>query len=361
MHTLVEENTRVAHRWNHWPRWAAIACAAALLLFLLPLLPTRLPATFPARSLAGEAMLAQSVHAMSNMRTVHITGRIRTLPNDNFELAGAQYNFVPIEIWREYANPPRWRVQKPGRVAVMDGQNATLYIPSANEAVKGAPDAHFFDWLRPLLDPQTILESELAAARRGEAQVTLSGATVSLYRTARGNFANDWARNQSIPESDHTTIYRFDNAGRRLEGLQVLVGGTLIAEFNDFCYDEEFPASTFTISLPPNVEWITRQSAKPQPVFQNAREAAVYFFDGLARQDWDAVLQVSWGTSVNPAIRQTYGGLQVISLGEPFQSGLYPGYFVPYEVRLRDGYVKSHKLALRNDNPEHRWVVDGGY
>jgi hypothetical protein len=51
----------------------------------------------------------------------------------------------------------------------------------------------------------------------------------------------------------------------------------------------------------------------------------------------------------------------VISVGEPFQSGLYAGYFVPYEIRLRDGTVKKYKLAVRNDNPAHRWVVDGGY
>jgi hypothetical protein len=56
-----------------------------------------------------------------------------------------------------------------------------------------------------------------------------------------------------------------------------------------------------------------------------------------------------------------YGGLQVISLGEAFQSGLFPGYFVPYEIRLRDGSVRTHKLAVRNDNPSHRWTIDGGY
>ena len=167
-------------------RWR---CAAAALLVVLPLLPVKS---------TGVALLAQSVQAMANVHTVHITGRIRTLPNDNFELIGTQYDFVPIEIWREYSTPPRWRVEKPGRVVVMDGQSSVLYFKSTNEALKGTPHAGFFEWLRPLLDPQSILQNELAAARRGEARAAVSGSTVAMHRQARGNFANDWARNKSI-------------------------------------------------------------------------------------------------------------------------------------------------------------------
>lgn len=72
-------------------------------------------------------------------------------------------------------------------------------------------------------------------------------------------------------------------------------------------------------------------------------------------------MQVLGGTSVPPVIEKMYGGLRVISLGEPFQSGLYPGYYVPYQVRLRNGSTPAHNLAVRNDNPAHRWMVDGGF
>lgn len=352
MKTISEESERTAQRWN-WPRWVTVACAAALLLLILPLLPLKSP---------GVLLLAQSVQAMANVRTIHITGRIRTLPNDNFELIGAQYDFVPIEIWREFTNPPQWRVEKPGRVVVMNGQTSLLYIRGSNSAMAATPQANFFEWLRPLLDPQSILESELTAARKGTAQASVNGATVTLRRQARGNFANDWAHNKSIPESDHTCEYRFDAAGKRLEGLQVVVSGVVVAEFTDFRYDEPLAQSLFTVPLPADVNWMTEPESKPtQLSFQGPKEAAAYFFDALARESWENVVQVTWGTTVNPAMKRTYAGLQVISIGEPFQSGLFPGYFVPYEVRLRDGSTKGHKLAVRNDNAAHRWVVDGGY
>jgi hypothetical protein len=371
MKAIAEENTTESSRsiwaWNHWPRWVTVACTAALLLLLLPLMPVG--------SSSGVSLLAQSVHAMSNLRTVHITGRIRTLPNDNFELIGAQYDFVPIEIWREYTDPPRWRVEKPGRVVVMDGQSALLYIPHANSAVKGSAvkgstRAGFIEWLRPLLDPETILQKELADTRQGTAQAAVSESsgitTVAIRRHAQGNFANDWARNKSIPESDHTCIYRFDSATKRLQGLQIVASmaghDVMIAEFTGFRYDEVFPQSLYTLLLPPGVDWLTDPSDKPVTVtFSGPREAAAYFFDALARESWDDALQVIPGGTVSPAVKRGYGGLRVISVGEPFQSGLYAGYFVPYEIRLRDGAVKKHKLAVRNDNPAHRWVVDGGY
>jgi hypothetical protein len=370
MQAIAEENeretSRSTWRWRSWPRWVTVGCAAGLLLLILPMLPIgkRLPKS------PGVALLAQSVQAMSSIQTVHITGRIRTLPGDNFELIGPQYDFVPIEIWREYTNPPRWRVEKPGRVVVMNGQSALLYISATNSAMTGSPGAGFVEWLRPLLDPQSILENELAAARHGAAQVAVSESdgvtTVALRRQAQGNFANDWARNRSVPESDHTCVYRFDSGSKLLEGVQVVVSAAgvdaVVAEFTDFRYNEVFPQSLYTVELPADVNWMTGPAPKPAQVSLNGpKEAAAYFFDALARESWDSVLQVTWETRVPWVVKQAYGGLQVISIGEPFQSGLYPGYFVPYQVRLRDGSTKTFKLAVRNDNPTHRWIIDGGY
>lgn len=370
MKAIAEENARETSRsiWRlkSWPRWVMVGCAAGLLVLLLPMLPIGkgLPKS------PGVALLAQSVQAMSDIQTVHITGRIRTLPGDNFELIGAQYDFVPIEIWREYTNPPRWRVEKPGRVVVMNGQSSLLYISSGNSALTGSPKAGFVEWLRPMLAPQSILENELAAARQGAAQATVSESngviTAVVRRQARGDFANDWARNKSIPESDHTCVYRFDSGSKRLEGVQVVVSAAgadvVVAEFTDFRYNEVFPETLYTVQLPADVDWMTDAAAKPAQVGLNGpKEAAVYFFDALANENWGSVLQVYGRTRVPQIVKQVYGGLQVISIGEPFQSGLYRGYFVPYQVRLRDGYIKTHKLAVRNDNPAHRWMVDGGF
>jgi hypothetical protein len=42
-------------------------------------------------------------------------------------------------------------------------------------------------------------------------------------------------------------------------------------------------------------------------------------------------------------------------------NGLYPGKFVPYEIKLKSGETRKARLAVRNDNPEKIWEIDGGY
>jgi outer membrane lipoprotein-sorting protein len=374
MKTIIAEAERESARsghsrnWRYWSRWAAVAAAAILLFLLFPVL--RIDKLGNSRT-AGNALLAQSVGALSNVQTVHMIGRMRTLPGDNFELIGANYGFVPLELWREYSNPPRWRVEKTGRVVVMDGQSSTLYISKNNMAMTATPTAGFVEWLRPLLDPESILQQEVAAGQAGKAktEVTESNGTLTLSvrRSANGNFANDWSMNKSIPESDHTRIYEFDSGTKRLNGLQVIVhtgdADVTVLEITSITYNEAFPLNLFTLLLPSDVNWIVNpaQINPPAAGLDGPKQAATFFFDALARKDWDAVLQVYPVSSVSDKLKQYYGGLGVVSIGEPFKSGLYPGYFVPYEVRLPSGSNKKFKLAVRNDNPAANWVVDGGF
>lgn len=359
-------SSRRAWQFQMWPQWVTVGVAATALLLLVPMLPLG----NGKREGNGVRLLAQSVEAISRLQSVHIAGRIRTVAGDNFELIGLDYDFVPVEIWREYTSPPRWRVEKPGRVVTMDGQRSLLYIGKTNSAMYGPPGAGFVQWLRPMLDPQSILENELANARRGASQATVSEAngviTAVLRRSAQGNLENDWARNTSIQESDHATVYRFDARTKLLQGVQVVVsaygGEVVVAEFDRFIYNEAIPDSLYTVPLPADVNWMRDRGNQPAPVtFAGPKEVAAYFFDALGREDWDTVLNVSQHSRVSEPVKQIYGRLQVISLGEPFQSGLYPGYFVPYEVRLRNGATKSFKLAVRNDNPQRRWLIDGGF
>lgn len=363
MRAIQEEETRTAGllRWRNWPRWAMVGAAAALLLLLIPMLPwSHDGQPSPAK------LLAQSVQAMNGVRTVHMTGRMRTIAGDNFELIGKDYDFVPLEIWREYSKPPRWRVEKPGRVVVMDGHSSLLYISKINTAWRGTPGAGFIEWMRPLLDPQSLLEEEQAAAREGGTVMETQGVrTLTVRRKAQGDFTNAWARNKSIQESDNTCIYRFDSASRRLEGVQVniTVDGreVTVLELTGFRYNETFPDSLFAVQLPADVTW-EGEALKPQTVrFNGPQDVARFFFQAMADEDWDRFLEVYSGTRVREDLKRAYGGIQILSIGEPFRSGIVPGYFVPYEIKFRGGEVKKFNLHARNDGREQRWRVDGGY
>jgi hypothetical protein len=90
------------------------------------------------------------------------------------------------------------------------------------------------------------------------------------------------------------------------------------------------------------------------------KEAASAFFEACVKEDWSEFLKFYSMLAVDKDTKQYLGGLEIISIGEPFKSGEYPGWFVPYEIRFKNGRVQKHNLIVRNDNPAKRYVVDGG-
>jgi len=136
-----------------------------------------------------------------------------------------------------------------------------------------------------------------------------------------------------------------------------------VFETTEIRYNEPMTAELFTVALPEGVIWDVPPEQMPMKgsVPATARDAAVAFLEGLSQSDWDRVLTVYPATAIHDSLKRTGGAFQVISIGEPFQSGLYSGWFVPYEIQFTNGYHKKWNLAVRNDNPAHRWVWDGGF
>jgi hypothetical protein len=162
-------------------------------------------------------------------------------------------------------------------------------------------------------------------------------------------------------------VYQFDASTNRLTGMQVILhdGGkdTVVFEITEIRYNEPVAPELFTVTLPDNVIWglPPDQMSTNRALPVTARDTAVAFLEGMEQRDWDRVLSVYPATAIPEGIRRKGEGLQVLSIGEPFRSGLYAGWYVPYEIQLADGTRRIWNLAVRNDNPAQRWVWDGGF
>jgi hypothetical protein len=160
----------------------------------------------------------------------------------------------------------------------------------------------------------------------------------------------------------------FDKTTKLLKGLKIyLLEGktaTLIFSIDRIDYDTNISNDAFAINLPDGVEWQTINIDVVNESFStiSSKRAAELIFEALAKKDFKSTKTV-WtqfsSFSIN-TIEKNYGGLKVLRIGESFKSGLYPGEFVPYMIKLSDGSVRNAKLALRNDNKNKVWVVDGG-
>jgi RNA polymerase sigma factor (sigma-70 family) len=102
-------------------------------------------------------------------------------------------------------------------------------------------------------------------------------------------------------------------------------------------------------------------------------QAAKTFFEACSREDWTEAAKFCEPGNGYPVgdkfknkleVRNYLGGLQVVSLGKPFRGWIggmkYGGVYVPYEIRLKNGRVEKWQVAIRCDNPDKRWYIDGG-
>ena len=352
-------------------RIAAVAATIAVVLGI-----TLFNTTNPSASAAE--VLAEAVQAVSDLRSVHIKAQMRTLPGDNFELILLDKEFVPVEIWKEYGTGDgRWRIEKPGRVIVMDGQSSLMLI-RPNRAVKAGVRTGLVLWLRPLLDVDKVLDSEIRLAQVESSELLLTNEkgpdgrnklVVTIEALAQGDYTNDWLKNKGISDSDNRRIYRFDAQTKLLESLEVYVhtdegdeNDVLVFEITDIEYNLEIDPGLFTLELPENVIWIERPKIlEDNEKYQQMtpKEAARAFFQACANEDWDEAAKFSNSVALEE-VRQGLGGLKIISIGEPFKSGRWHGWFVPYEVEYKSGRVWKFNVSVRNDNPAKRYVVDGG-
>ena len=326
---------------------------------------------------SAEEVLAMATKAVSNLRSVYIKAEIRTIPNDNFELIRLNYDFVTNEMWKQFDGTPqgKWRIEKPGRVVVMDGTSSLLLI-RPNHAAKGGINTGFVGWLKPLLDVDKVLDSEIKLAQKQGSELVLTHQKgldgrdkllVSVEASAQGDFTNDWLKNKSISASDNLRIYTFDAETKLLETLEVYVHtageDVLVLQITDIEYNLDIDPALFSLELPVDVIWY----GQPKELADNEKyeqmgpkEAAQAFFEACADENWDEVLKFWPASAVDQKLKDYLGGIEIVSIGEPFKSGNYGGWFVPYEIKFKNGATKKMNLAVRNDNPAQRYVVDGG-
>jgi hypothetical protein len=315
-------------------------------------------------------VLAQGAEAVPKPSTVHIVAKMRTIAHDNFSMIGADYDFVPVEIWKEFGEKPKWRVQKPGRVAVMDGASTEMLIRPDRviqfpHATQGAFDT---GCLLALTNVQDMISHELRAAKAAEWEMKLTHETTAAGETLvvaveakSGMPAGDYLHNAFYEYSDMRRVYRFDAKSNRLEGFDAYLhrpgGDVLILTVERIEYDKQFDPTVFVLKLPDKVALYQ----EPQPLPDNAKyekmspeQAARAFFEACGRKDWDEVQK--FGSPVDDRIKKYLGGLQLIRLGKPFQSAislLNGDWFVPYEIKL----AEKTKFVARNDNPAKRYII----
>jgi outer membrane lipoprotein-sorting protein len=324
-------------------------------------------------------IMTRGAKAVGTLTSVHFSGKVRTLPNDNFSAVNADSDFHAIELWKEWQPDLKWRVEKPGRVAVMDGQSTLLYIKPANSGMafpQATQSAFDTEWLHKIANLSATITNELnnAIARgwklslREERAPDGRAKAIVTVEAKAGLPENDYLKNKFFDASDTRRVYRFDSESELLEGLQVYLldktGEVLMFELEQIRYNQPIASTVFQLDVPADVNWHqTEMQMLPDNekyASLTAEQAARAYFEALANKDWTEAEKFR-GSRVNDKVKQIVASLELVSIGESFTSTAYDpdGRFVPYEIKL-GGQSLKHNLALKKDKTTGRWFVDGG-
>ncbi len=325
---------------------------------------------------AAEEVFTQAAQAVKNLKSVYIKANVRTIANDNFELIGVEYDFVTNELWKQFNDDGTtcWRAEKSDRVVVYDSNSTTLFIKPNHGAKRDGNCDGIVGWLLGLTDVGKVLDNQIDSAKKYNWDLQLTHKknhadneilVVTIEAKAQGDFTNDYLKNKSISSSDSKRIYYFDPETKRLEGLEVYLhtdtGDILVLEIVDIQYDLPLPQGLFTLDLPEDTALFKEpETLDDKDQQMKPEEMARAFFRACAEENWDEVLKYWPITKIDQRSKGYLGGLEIIAIGEPFKSGLYRGWFVPYEIKFKNGEIKKMNLAVRNDNKAKRYVFDGG-
>lgn len=321
---------------------------------------------------AARNCFRQAVASMSDARSLRMDVRIRTDPQENFAYTNPSLDFVPVSIETVYTPELKWRIEKPERKALYDGEAIYQWLGSGDGYIL-YPDANLLGEVSLLLDPRMLLleEEQMTASTPGATYRIVRAADAVLLTVtcpAQGDYRqSDYMLNTSIAESNTRREYRFDPDNGRLLAARIWAvtdrGERQILDLERIEYDPELSADALT-ARPGDIAWVDLRKAPDGKRLAgiDAKQAGEMILHALTGWDEDILDEALYffGPNERQALRAQYGGAVPTAISEPVQSGEYPGRFIPCKLLLRDGKTRKIMLALRNDTPNGVWVIDGG-
>lgn len=358
--------------------WLGAAASAAAVVAVAITLTLNSPA-YAARKYFSLALVV-----MQEAKTMIMTGKLRTEAQEPIDYINPQADFVPATVKVIYDEPVLFSIEKKGgRTVLYKGAESTgNYVyqwSNFNNTLSGWKSQHagFVNKeMEAILNPRLLLETEyrIAESNKGTNYEIIEVGELVLVRvatTAQGDYSqSDFRLNTSLAEANTLREYTFDKNSGLLQKLRIVImineKPVTILESESIDYNEPLTVAdlydkTLFDSITFNDMSIRAEASSPL-IGIEADEAAEIILKAM--QTWDmnilnTAMTLYKGDTMK-VVEERYKGVEIRSIGKAQSSGLYPGKFVKCKVVMPDGRKETLMLALRNDNKQGVWVVDGG-
>lgn len=346
---------RIVKKWL----FGGISIGVVAAICMLTLIPS---------GISAKEVLRDAIDALDDSKSMKMIIEVRTRPIENFRYINVNDDFVTHHIYiADSDSLLRWRINKGERIAVGNGGDIYAWMPSLNLGwhIENADKDNILGYLANFLTPKRILELELESCIKGneaDYQVEKKGKNIylTIHASPHGNFNNPYVLNTSITESESIRRYIIDAESKRLKSAKVSV----IANNREI--EVLKVSSIYYVSrdkdicvLPNEVRFVEIEDRPNGLIGLSAEEAASTVLNAFA--DWDESIldKVIIREVYNAAYRKKFQGSKLISIGCSFKSGTGDNVFVPYTLRLQNGSLQRHNIALQKTEYDG-WIVVGG-
>lgn len=351
-----DRRKRLRHRWL-WSSGIGIGIAAAIQILILT--PS---------GLSAQEVLTAAVGSLQNTGNIEMTVEIRTRPMENFRYISLREDFVNHRITVTHKDSLfLWKIDKGERVALGIGKDIHTWITHLNLGwhISNSDSKDVVGYLSALLSPEQILYTELeqcSANAQAEYSVKKNGNDILLtvHAMPQGDFENPYTLDTSIAESENIRRYVIDADTRLLRSASVSVisGNHETVVLNVTSIDYNIPSDS-VYRLPQDIYFIETDDPLNGLSGLTAEEAASAVLNAFVDWNSDILDKAIHPTVSNTVYHDRFYGAVLISIGQAFRSGNNNNIFVPYRLRLSDGTIQSHNLALQESNTGG-WIVTGG-
>ena len=361
--------TKITHRlWRY-------AAAVAIFLFGFVIGWNHLFSTPAVADDAKLTFLQQSIQSVQNVGSFQMEVYARTTQQENFATFDPAMPFVKINIKLLRQNDFLfYRVEKAnGRTVVSDGRNQYMWIPNVLY-LKGSQESDFLEHFANLIFPERLLTIQKSAIKlSNENKMTQVESDSAIVLTVDGVEKNSDLRQlfetgkmddcRLIVENTFTKndgLLRFVKLWVIKDGKKILLLHIDNIRYNVMLNKGE-------ITRLPTAEWtdITEQRATSsnrlkQLQNETPQQAAKRILNAvIADKDSQAAEALIYYKSILPQLIHKLKGCKV-SAFETRKDSSYVGVYVFYTLTTPEGNREKRHIAIRNDNEQHIWIVDGG-
>ena len=361
--------TKITHRlWRY-------AAAVAIFLFGFVIGWNHLFSTPAVADDAKLTFLQQSIQSVQNVGSFQMEVYARTTQQENFATFDPTMPFVKIDIKLLRQNDFLfYRVEKAnGRTVVSDGRNQYMWIPNVLY-LKGSQESDFLEHFANLIFPERLLTIQKSAIKlSNENKMTQVESDSTIVLTVDGVEKNSDLRQLFETGKMDDCRLIVENTFTKNDGLLrfvklwVIKDGkkNLLLHIDNICYNVMLNKGEITRL--PTAKWtdITEQrttSSNRLKQLQNEtpQQAAKRILNAIiADKDSQAAEALIYYKFILPQLIHKLKGCKVSAL-ETRKDSSYVGVYVFYTLTTPEGNREKRHIAIRNDNEQHIWIVDGG-